>query len=274
MKSYAGKVVVVTGAGSGMGRAYALEFAARGALLALNDYDEIALRETCALIPEGTPVLSAAYDVSDRDATYAFADRVRTELGPADVVINNAGIEGSGQPVWATEDRDYERVMGVNFYGVVHGTRAFLPHLLGTRGALVNVSSLFGLVGPPSHADYSASKFAVRGFTEALATELLGSGVSVHTLHPGGIDTNITRKPATQAFKGKYLSTSPEAVARVVAEAIGTRRTRIVYGHDSAKTWLGARLLPQWLMARLVWRDLAPVIDQQHYPAALAEVVR
>lgn len=267
MKSYTDQIVVITGAGSGMGRAYALEFAARGARLALNDYDDVALKETLALLPQGTAVTSAAYDVSDREATYAFAEQVLADLGPADVVINNAGIEGSGQPVWATEDADYERVMAVNFTGTVHGTRAFLPQLLATKGALVNVSSLFGLVGPPNHSDYSASKFAVRGFSEAIGTELRHSGVRVHTVHPGGIATNITRRPATQAFKGKYLSTPPESIARVVADAIGTRRTRIVYGNDSAKTWLGARLLPQWLMSRLVWRDLAPVIDQQHYPA-------
>lgn len=267
MKSFVDKTVVITGAGSGMGRAYAVEFAARGARLALNDYDEVALKETLALLPEGTPVTSAAYDVSDRAATYAFADQVLAEVGAADVVINNAGIEGSGQPLWATEDAELEKVMAVNFMGTVHGTRAFLSQVVANRGAIVNISSLFGLIGPPNHADYSASKFAVRGFSEALGAELLHTGVNVYTVHPGGIDTNITRKPATQAFKGKYLSTSPESIARVVADAIGTRRTRIVYGHDSGKTWLGARLLPQRLMTRLVWRDLAPVIDQQNYPA-------
>ncbi|KAA1421653.1 SDR family oxidoreductase [Nocardioides humilatus] len=269
MKNFTDKVVVVTGAGSGMGRAYALELARRGAALALNDYDAAALAETVTSLPSSTTVITEHYDVSDRDATYRFAARVQTELGGAHVVINNAGIEGGCQPVWATEDRDYERVMAVNFYGVVHGTRAFLPQLLARgEGAIVNVSSIFGLVGTPNHSDYNASKFAARGFTEALSAELLHTPITVHLVHPGGIDTNITRRAESQQFSGKYLSTSPEAIARVVLDAVGTRKGRIVYGHGARKTWLGARLLPQRLMARAVWRDMAPVIDRSSYPAS------
>lgn len=275
MKDYTGKVVVITGAGSGMGRAYALEAAARGAKLALNDYDATSLAETVGMLGSGTQVHSAAFDVSDRDAVYAFADSVRAELGGADVVINNAGVEGSLQPVWATSDEQLEHLMGINFWGVVHGTRAFLPQVLdGDFGAIVNVSSLFGLVGAPNAADYCAAKFAVRGFTESLGTELLHSTVSVHTVHPGGIATNISRREDGAEFDAKYLRTAPEDVAKVVLDAVGTRRTRIVYGHRAGSTWLGARLLPQWLMSRLMWRDVRPTLNTDNYPAAahLAEL--
>lgn len=278
MKSFTDQVVVVTGAASGMGRAYAHELVRRGARVALCDYDEQGLAATVEqvrAIDAGVRVLAEAFDVSDRAATYAFADRVRAELGNAHVVINNAGIEGSGQPVWATDDASYERVMAVNFYGVVHGTRAFLPQLLenGT-GSIVNVSSIFGLVGTPNHADYNASKFAVRGFSEALSAELLHTGITVHLVHPGGIDTNITRLEATQAFKQKYLSTSADDIVAVVLDAVGTSRGRIVYGHGSRKTWLGARVLPQRLMARLVWRDMSTVIDRSAYPATAERAVQ
>lgn len=264
-------VVVVTGAGSGMGRSYALALAARGAVLALNDYDAAALDETVAALPTGTRVLARAYDVADRAATYAFADDVRAELGPAHAVINNAGIEGGVQPVWALDDADYDRVMAVNFHGVLHGTRAFLPHLLERgSGAVVNVSSIFGLVGTPSHSDYCASKFAVRGFTEALAAETAASGIAVHLVHPGGIATSIARGEGSQQFAQKYLRTSPDDIAEVVLDGILSGRSRIVYGESAARTWLGARALPMGLMARLTRRDINPTLDQTAY-AALQE---
>jgi NAD(P)-dependent dehydrogenase (short-subunit alcohol dehydrogenase family) len=269
MKDYTDKVVVITGAGSGMGRAYALEAAARGAKLALNDYDAGALAETVDLLPPGTAVYSEAFDVSERDAVYGFADSVQSELGGADVVINNAGIEGSGQPVWATSDAQLEHIMGINFWGVVHGTRAFLPQVLnGDFGAIVNVSSLFGLIGAPNSADYCAAKFAVRGFTESLSTELLHSSVSVHTVHPGGIATNIARGRDSGEFSAKYLRTRPEEVATLVLDAVGTRQTRIVCGHRAGSTWLGARLLPHWLMSRIIWRDVRPTLSTVNYPAS------
>lgn len=268
MKSYAGRVVVITGAGSGMGRSYALEAARRGAALALNDHDAAALEETVGLLPTGTRVSHRAFDVSDREAMLDFADLVEAELGGADVVLNNAGIEGEVQPVWGTSEDAYRRVMAVNFDGVRHGTRAFLPQVLRSdAGAIVNVSSLFGLVGTPHHSDYCASKFAVRGFTEALAAELVDSGVAVHLVHPGGVATNISRHEASAGFARKYLTTSPDAVAREVLDAVGTRRTRIVLGHRAGSTWLGVRLLPARVMTRLVRRDVGAVLDSSLYPA-------
>lgn len=267
MKSLGGKTVVITGAGSGMGRAYALEAVRRGARVALNDVNAADLAETVRRC-EPARLLARAFDVSSAAEFAEFADAVAGELGPADVMINNAGIEGEGQPFWATSRESLERVMNVNFWGVVNGTSAFLPQLLSReRGYLVNVSSLFGLLGAPHNSDYSSAKFAVRGFTECLAAELLDTSVRVYTVHPGGIDTRINRHEATQAFNGKYLKTDPAVVARLVFDRLGSSRTRIVCGHRSKTTWLGARLLPQELMNRLTSRDLAPVLDRSAYPA-------
>ncbi len=270
MKDFRHKVVVVTGAGSGMGRAYALEFGRLGAHLALNDYDVEGLAETRRLLDtqQAGKVYAQAFDVADKALMQAFAAGVEAELGKAHVVINNAGVEGAAAPVWAMPDSALDRVMRINFHGVVNGTRAFLPQLLAQpEGALVNVSSIFGLVGTPNHADYCASKFAVRGYTEALMVELQHTPVSVHLVHPGGIATRIARSSASQKFSHKYLSTPPEDIVRRVIRGIQRGEPKIVYGKDSFKTWLGANLVPLKLLNRIIWRDMKDAIDLQHYPA-------
>jgi NAD(P)-dependent dehydrogenase (short-subunit alcohol dehydrogenase family) len=267
MKSFGGKTIVITGAGSGMGRAYAIEFARRGARLALNDYDADTLAETVALLPDATTALGCAFDVSDRDAMYRFADQVRTELGGAHVVINNAGVGGSGKSVWSAQDVDYARVMGINFYGVVHGTRAFLPHLREHgEGAIVNVSSIFGLTGTPNSSDYCASKFAVRGFTESLMVEMLNEPITVHLVHPGGIATNIAKSAGAEDFANKFLRTDPAEVATRVADSILKPRPRIVLGFGARKTQIGANFLPRTILTRLLWKQIGPTIDKSDYP--------
>lgn len=268
MKNFKNKVVVITGAGSGMGRAYALEFAKLGAKLALNDFDAKALAETLALLAGRgtTTVYSEVFDVSDRDVMHGFAARVQAELGNAHVIINNAGIEGSAKPLWATDDASYERVMRINFFGVVHGTKAFLPQLIANgEGAVVNVSSIFGLIGTPNHSDYCASKFAVRGFTEAFMVEMQESPVSVHLVHPGGIATNIARGDGAQAFAKHYLTTPPEDIVRHVIKCIGRKKPKIVYGKDSFKTWLGSNFVPLKLLNRIIWQEMKSVIDRKDY---------
>jgi NAD(P)-dependent dehydrogenase (short-subunit alcohol dehydrogenase family) len=186
-----GKVAVVTGAGSGIGRALALNLARRGCRLALADLHEANLAETARLLPE--PPLTQVLDVADREAVYAFAARVQAELGGAQLVINNAGVAVS-QMIRDLEYRDFEWLMNINFWGVVHGTKAFLPQLLARRdAAVVNISSVFGLIAVPAQGAYNAAKFAVRGFTEALRHELEGTGVASVCVHPGGIRTSIVR---------------------------------------------------------------------------------
>lgn len=268
MKDFRNKVVVITGAGSGMGRSYALAFAREGAHLALNDYNRAALDETCALLQPftATQVVAYAFDVSDRATMLSFAEQVKNELGPASVVINNAGIEGAFAPTWKTDITDFERVMNINFYGVLHGTQAFLPQLLAKKeGALVNVSSIFGLVGSPNSSDYCASKFAVRGFTEALMVELSGKHVSVHLVHPGGVATGISQHAGGREFAKRFLKSSPDMVAEKVIAGIRQRKARIVCGKDSFKTWMAAMLVPQGLLSRIIWREVGPTVDIKAY---------
>ncbi len=269
-KYFKDKVVVITGAGSGMGRAYALAFAQRGCKLALNDFNADSLDETVRLVQaqSGVAIWSEAFDVSDRESMQQFATHVNTHLGLADLVINNAGIEGGFVPAWQMDIKRLERTMNINFYGVVHGTQAFLPHLIERgNGHLINVSSIFGLVGTPNHTDYCASKFAVRGFTEALMTELQSSKIKVHLLHPGGIATNIAQSSQAKGFSNQYLTTSPADIAEHLIKHIERGTARIVYGHDSLKTWLGATVVPLGILNKIIWAELKKVIDLTPYQA-------
>lgn len=266
--NFNGKVVVITGAGSGMGRAYAREFGRLGARLALNDFDSASLQESIELLAQTgvTDVCSAAFDVSDRAAMFAFAEQVQTHFGRVDIVINNAGVEGSALPAWDLPASAFERTMRINFFGVVHGTQAFLPLLLAQgNGHVVNVSSIFGLVGTPNHSDYCASKFAVRGFTEALMTELQESDIQVHLVHPGGIATNIQRAPASAAFGQHFLTTSPDDMARHLVKCLARGQVKVVYGNDALKTWLGSNLVPLAWLNRIIWREIRPVLDLASY---------
>lgn len=269
MKYFSNKVVVITGAGSGIGRATALAFAKRGAILALCDFNEQGLEQTANLISSLTankPLLSA-FDITDEQAILSFAEAVQTQLGGAHVLINNAGIEGNAKPVWATDSAYFRKVMEVNYFGVVNCTRAFLSQIQHrNEGVIVNVSSIFGLIGTPNHADYCASKFAVRGFTEALMAELQDSPIQVHLLHPGGITTNIAQLDHSQDFADHFLKTPPEELAEYLIRCIGKNKPRIVYGSGSFKAWLGTRVLPLGLQCKAAWLELKKVIDLSDYP--------
>ncbi|CAG0925928.1 unnamed protein product, partial [Notodromas monacha] len=180
MKDFTNKVVVITGAGSGIGRALAIEFAKRGAHLALNDYSMDQLNATLEKLPSGTKTFTQGFDVSDAHAMDGFAQSILAHYGHVDVVINNAGVALSKYSVENTSLEDFKWLFGINFWGMVYGSKSFLP-LLKQRpqAALVNVSSLFGLSGIPYQAAYSASKMAIRGFTESLAMEQESSGSPV-----------------------------------------------------------------------------------------------
>ena len=247
MRTFDGKVVVITGAGSGIGRALALNLASRGALLALSDKDEVGLLDTaerCAT-RHAREVRTDKLDVSDREAVAGYASDVRQELGRVNAVFNNAGIALHGD-LEETPYDEIERIMDVNFWGVVHGTKEFLPHLIASGdGHLVNISSLFGLMGMPGQSAYNASKFGVRGFTEALRIEMLIAGhpVQVSCVHPGGIKTAIARNARTtrshdaesvaQLFDKKLARTTADKAAQVIVGGVLKNKPRIVVGGDA-----------------------------------------
>jgi butyryl-CoA dehydrogenase len=271
MKDFKDKVVVITGAASGMGKAYALEFARLGARLALCDIDPVGLEEvnaqTARQVGE-TNVYQEVLDVSDQEAVFAFATAVQTKLGAAQVVINNAGGEGKNQPLYHIGLADFRRLIEVNFFGVVYGSKAFLPQLLShPEAALVNVSSIFGMIGPPGAADYAASKFAVRGFTESLMAEFYRSSLTVHCLHPGGIDTNIVKHPDYQEFAKRKLTTPPEDVARYVIKCIRRKKQKIVCGNESHKVWFLANFLPKKWFLPLLFSDMKKYVKRADYRA-------
>jgi NAD(P)-dependent dehydrogenase (short-subunit alcohol dehydrogenase family) len=246
MTQLQGKVAVVTGAASGIGRALAYDLARRGAKLAISDVDQIGLAETARHARViGATVHEQQLDVTDRAAVLAYADAVAAEFGTVNIVINNAGVAFTGE-VEKMSFEQIERVMDVDFWGVVHGTKAFLPHLIASGdGHLVNISSLFGLLGMPSQSAYNAAKFAVRGFTESLRQEMLINGhpVEVTCVHPGGIKTSIARNAGTvegvdQAefadfFDRKLAKTSAESAARTILRAVAANRPRVLVGLDA-----------------------------------------
>ncbi len=247
MKSLKDKVVVITGAGSGIGRALALDLAGKGSLLALSDVDEAGLAETVALADEaGAPeVHSARLDVADRDAFAAYADEVAAHFGRVNVVVNNAGVALAGDFL-DLEMEDIDWIIGVNFWGVVHGTKFFLPHLIESGdGHVVNISSLFGLISMPGQSMYNASKYAVRGMTEAIREEMLIAGhkVGVTAVHPGGIKTAIARnarvsdqedKRATaKLFDEKLARMTPEKAAAIIVRGIQRNQARVLVGFDA-----------------------------------------
>lgn len=256
------KRIVITGAGSGMGRAYATEFAKEGvAGLVLCDVDEAGLAETVEMVkPLGDPpVYAELVDVADEQAMLDFAAASRATMGDAHVVINNAGIAGSMDAGVDTSVKAIEHVFAVNFYGVVHGTLAFMPQLEAVdEAALVNVSSIFGLLGVPGNADYCATKFAVRGYTETLMAELADSHIQVHLLHPGGIDTGIvsgtTLEDDPEAMK--MFKTDPVDVAQAVIEAIRKNRRRIVTGHLAGRARFLHNFVPIGAVAKLFNREM------------------
>ena len=192
---------MITGAGSGIGRALAVEVASRGSLVAISDVDEAGLAETVELVKAaGAPEVRAdRLDVSDRAAFATYAAAVREQFGRVNVVVNNAGVTMTGDFEEISYD-DFEWIMGINFWGVVTGTKEFLPHLIESGdGHVVNISSLFGLISTPGQSTYNASKYAVRGFTEALREEMLIAG------HPVGRHLRAPRR-----HQDRHLAQRPQ----------------------------------------------------------------
>jgi NAD(P)-dependent dehydrogenase (short-subunit alcohol dehydrogenase family) len=260
MRELRGRVAVVTGAASGIGRALAHELAAAGCELAISDVDEAGLAETrSAVEARGVRVTSARLDVADRAAVHAYADAVAGEHGRVNVVVNNAGVALSSLIEHMSYD-DFDWLMGINFWGVVHGTKAFLPHLRRAgEGHIVNVSSVFGIIGVPTQSAYNAAKFAVRGFTESLRQELEldPCGVSCTCVHPGGIRTSIVRnqrvgqlgmatRPQQEMVTefDRLARTSSEAAARAIVAGIRGNKRRVLIGPDAYAIDVMQRLAP------------------------------
>ncbi|WNG43092.1 SDR family NAD(P)-dependent oxidoreductase [Archangium minus] len=276
MNSVKGKVAAITGAASGIGRATAVLLSRNGCHVAISDVNEQGLAETAEKCRGlGVEVRTARVDVAKREAVHAWADDVARDLGAVHIVINNAGV-ALGATIEDTRYEDFEWLMGINFWGVVHGTKAFLPHLKAAgEGHIINVSSVFGLIGVPTQAAYNAAKFAVKGFTEALRQELEVEGhpIGVTCVHPGGIKTNIARSARMTHRKGwtdansasdfeKLFSTTPERAASDILSAILKNRRRQLIGPDAVLIDLMQRLLPTLYQRILVagarrrWRKL------------------
>ena len=247
MKSFDDKVVAITGAGSGIGRALSLNLARQGALLAISDVDDAGLAETVDLV-KGVgvrEVRSDHLDVADREAFAGYASSVADQFGRVNVVVNNAGVALAGN----FEDLEYpdmDWIMGINFWGVLHGTKEFLPHLIASGdGHVVNISSLFGLISMPGQSMYNAAKYAVRGMSEALREEMLVAGhpVGVTVVHPGGIKTAIARNARVSAkedkeqtaklFDEKLAKMTPERAAEIIVKGVQHDKARVLVGLDA-----------------------------------------
>jgi short-subunit dehydrogenase len=262
MQHFSDKVAAITGAGSGIGQALALRLAGQGCHLALSDVDAQGLELTAKrLATAPVQVTTHVVDVADRAAVEGWASEVVADHGRVNLVVNNAGVAMAGT-VQDTSIEDYEWLTGINLWGVVYGTKAFLPHIRAAgEGHVVNISSIFGLFSQPSQSAYNTSKFAVRGFTESLRQELdiAGQAVSATCVHPGGIATNIAKNARMDASAGALLDTEVE-VARANFEKIlrtsaddaalailrGVRRNarRVLIGPDAKAADLLQRLLP------------------------------
>ena len=277
LKTFSGKVAAITGVGSGIGRALALRLARCGCRLALSDVNESNLAGTVGSARHaGVKVTGDRVDVADRDAMYSWADRAAGEHGKVNLIFNNAGV-ALGSTIGGGSYEDFEWLFGINFWGVVHGTKAFLPHLIASgEGHVVNVSSVFALISVPGQGAYNASKAAVRGFTEALRMELEMSGapVSATVVHPGGIRTAVARasrahvsletlgldaERSREKFE-KLFITGADKAAGAILRAVERDRRRVLVGPDAYVIDAMARLLPgayQRIVKRFVLKALS-----------------
>jgi len=257
MKNLAGKTAAITGAASGIGRALALALAQEGCHLALADIDEQGLADTAGLMGVGVRVSTHRTDVAQRAAVQRFAQEAVERHGAVDLVVNNAGV-ALADFLETVPLSDFEWLMSINFWGVVHGTMAFLP-LLRSRpeGHVVNVSSIYGILPTPNNGVYCAAKFAVRGYTETLAQELRGSSIQVSGVYPGGIRTNIarsarynralhgmTRESVAALYEKKLFRTTADRAAEIIIAGIRRDQRRILVGPDAKVMDLLVRVSP------------------------------
>ena len=258
MKDFKNKICVVTGAGSGIGAACAQALAAEGAYVVMTDIRSDMLETVHKKIVEaGGRGETHIVDVSDRDAMFALADKVDKAHGGADLILNNAGVAHSATVAEMTMD-NFNWIMDIDFWGVVYGTQAFLPHFLKRgSGHVANVSSIFGLIGVPTQSAYNAAKYGVLGFSEALRHEMVEHNVGVTVIHPGGINTNIVRHarmsqgPNAEAeheqaiIKFQELTmTQPDKAAQIILKAFRKNKARVLVGPDAVFVDFIRRLAP------------------------------
>jgi short-subunit dehydrogenase len=261
MKSFSGKVAAITGSGSGIGQATAIALAKEGCHLAISDISRESLDNTIELLA-GYPVNISTHvvDVSDREAVYKYAEDTVATHGKVNLIMNNAGV-GLGETVDNMSYENFEWLMNINFWGVVYGTKAFLPHLKQAgEGHIINISSVFGIISVPTQSAYNAAKFAVRGFTESLREELdiAGDAVSATCVHPGGVKTNIARnsrmgdmgsmsigdKEDVANMFEKIAMTTPETAAKTILKGVRKNQRRILVGGDAIMLDTTQRLIP------------------------------
>ncbi|MGB6181585.1 MAG: SDR family oxidoreductase [Rhodococcus sp. (in: high G+C Gram-positive bacteria)] len=281
MTNVVDRVGVITGAGSGIGRALALDLAGRGTRLALSDVDEAAVIATASMCEKrGVEAVAYGLDVGDREAVATHADEVVDRFGGVHLMFNNAGVALDAS-VLDMEWKDFDWLVRTNFWGVAHGTKAFLPALIESGGGhLVNISSVFGLVGVPGQSAYNASKFAVRGFTEALRQEMkiAGHPVGVTCVHPGGVKTSIVGHARGMDSRGapderdeqfhRIARTTPERAAAVILAGVERNKPRVLIGPD-------ARLFDA--VARVVgprYQDISASLVRRFGPAVEARARR
>lgn len=259
-------VAVVTGAGSGIGRALAQLLDREGHHLAICDVNEVGLHETAKSLTHAS--IARVVDVSKREQVEALAATVAQEFGRVDLVVNNAGVTVSDSLTTVSYE-DFEWLFGINFWGVVFGTKSFLPVMLKQRsGVIVNVSSVFGIIAWPHQGVYNASKFAVRGFTEALWRDLDGTGVRAVSVHPGGIKTNIAKTARFRSAPAgvrdhahlanlfeRTARTTPDEAARVIFDGVKKGKRRVLIGADAKLLALLQRLSPEGYPDLIKWGE-------------------
>ena len=269
MKKLHNKVAAITGAGSGIGQALALNLAQQGCHLALSDVNRKGLDETVNMLKaSAVKVTHQVLDVSKQEAVFSWADQVVKDHGRVNMIFNNAGVALSGT-VQSLSIEDYKWIMDINFWGVIYGTKAFLPHLEASgEGHIINISSIFGITSQPLMSGYNASKFAVSGFTESLRQdlEITGSRVSTTCIHPGGIKTNIAKSArmsksvsevtgisqenASSSFE-KFFIHTPDSAAKIILKGVQQNARRVLVGNDAKFLDGMARVFPsgyQWVL--------------------------
>jgi NAD(P)-dependent dehydrogenase (short-subunit alcohol dehydrogenase family) len=257
VKNLASKTAAVTGAASGIGRMLAVNLAKEGCNLALADLNAEGLKETAGLITDNVKVSTHIVDVSIREQVFKFAEEAAKHHGGVDIIINNAGVVVADF-LETIPLEDFKWLFGINFWGVVYGTMAFLPHLKKQpEGHVVNISSINGIVPNPCNGPYCSAKFAVKGYTETLAQEMHGTNISVSCVHPGGIKTNIGRnakvnrslysiskEKAVELYDKEIFKTTADKAARIIISGIKRNRRRIMVGNDAKVVDLIARIFP------------------------------